>query len=617
MTVTGLAVASASLVSVPAVAATSVNPAESGTPPVVRDSSVTVSVDRAAYHYARSSASANFAAASATAVGLAGCKGDVNGAGNSPRTAVKVTGPDGTTLLEATSPVRDMSLGSFGGSAPRHKPLNPQPAGATGNYRGDFPDSDSYHGFSAQLSLAGKPSGTYTITTTDSSTVRTGLGACSFGRPGVPANTIVTGPLVTTQTFEYRPWQFAFRDILGKGRVSLNATPGEVQFAIGAKTSPIYGAAGGAKLSFFALPVGSAYALPSDPADCVTDISSCLPSDATSCNPATGCTPRLAFVNRAATVADGNQLAGMFDLSTRAFIANAKVDGSSRLLLSLGAENDPIYDDVIEKLSTGAAAQGIDLPSILATEVVVGDHETKMTASLLNGMQIDPSSGPGGVQISSNATAQAGIVLHIYTSLQTTGDPCSSTSGSSTSEPNRYTRSASHGYNVTKSDLLPKVPEVGALGAIVGGPLYHITGTFRPDPLINTASAVIGLDTAADEPNGYPVWIEPFLSSPTHVSTPKKMDFLGTGTWSASETPIGSDGCLVFDLLVGTGVAVFNNPLPVGLGTIFDPLAKPTPAAEQLTDKVSEVLDDVTGQATSNPTVASLLDQLTALLPLA
>jgi hypothetical protein len=63
-------------------------------------------------------------------------------------------------------------------------------------------------------------------------------------------------------------------------------------------------------------------------------------------------------------------------------------------------------------------------------------------------------------------------------------------------------------------------------------------------------------------------------------------------------------------------VALFNNPLPVGLGTIFDPLAKPTPAAEQLTDKVSDLLDDVAGQAISNPTVA-LLDQLTAALPLA
>jgi hypothetical protein len=168
---------------------------------------------------------------------------------------------------------------------------------------------------------------------------------------------------------------------------------------------------------------------------------------------------------------------------------------------------------------------------------------------------------------------------------------------------------------VTKSDLLPEVPRVGALGAIVGGPVYHIVGKFGPGALANTTGAVIGVDTAADEPNGYPAWIEPFLSG-SRLATAKTFDFLGTATWSASESSLGSLGCLSVNFMLGTGVAVLNNPLNVGLGSIFDTAAQPSPEAQSLTDAVNDAVDTVVGTAASDPTVDSLLTQLTAALPL-
>jgi len=320
------------------------------------------------------------------------------------------------------------------------------------------------------------------------------------------------------------------------------------------------------------------------------------------------------FINRPFST-DPVGIVGVFDLDTKAFIAQVKINGTVRTLMSTGTTTDAYYHDLLDQLSAGAAAKGIDLASILATEVRVSNGTQVLRLSLLNGLQIDPTTSHGGIQISSNSTAQAGVLLDVYSSLRLDGGACVANSASSSTEPGRYTRHEDNGYNVTKSDLLPAVPAVGPLAALVGGPLYHITGTFKSNALVNTASAVIGVDTAADEPHGYPIWISPFLS-PIHTAKPTTLDFLGTATWSASESPI-LQGCLVVDFMLGAGVAVYNNPLPVGLGTIFDPLAQPTPAAEQLTDAVNDAVNQVVGQATSNPTVNSLLTQVTALLPLA
>jgi hypothetical protein len=249
--------------------------------------------------------------------------------------------------------------------------------------------------------------------------------------------------------------------------------------------------------------------------------------------------------------------------------------------------------------------------------VRAGTYEVSL--SLINALQINrtPAGAPSGVQIVSDFTAQAGIILNIYSALSTPA--CAANVGDSdpaTPAPDRYTHAAPVGYTVERSDLLPDVPRIGPLGALVGGPIYHIEGDFEGAlaNLVNTSTAVIGVDTAADEPNGYPIWIEPFISTPSHVTVARTMDFVGTATWSASETPIGASACLTVDFMLGAGVALYNNPLPVGFGTvpIWDPLS---PEVAALIDQIDAAIQGLVDDTTANPTVADLLQQVLDALP--
>ena len=335
------------------------------------------------------------------------------------------------------------------------------------------------------------------------------------------------------------------------------------------------------------------------------------------CDPAAGCVPRLMVINQRLQ-GTPNGMIGFFDFDTKAFIAAAEVDGTSRVLFSLGTTNDALYHSLLENLATKLGAQGIDLMAILGTEVSVANANDRLSLSLLNGLQIDPSGGDKGIRIFTPGTVQAGVILDIYSSLRLGGTSCVDNSASSTDGPTRYTRNEDNGYVVNKTDLLPEVPGVGPLEAIVGGPVYSIRGKFTGsgNPVANVSSAVVGLDTAADEPNGYPVWISPFVSG-VRTGAPKTMDFLGTATWSASEAPVPVlGGCLVVDFMLGTGVAVYDNPLPVGLGSLIDVVGKPSPQLEALQESVDTAVQDVLDLVTTNPTVEALLGDLVGSLPL-
>jgi hypothetical protein len=605
------------LVAAPALAGTSVGPSDPGTnPPVVRRSSVTVSETNGAQFYYRigvsAAAAGNTAFTDETQTGLLvlkaanrACLGN-NPAGrnNSPRDTITVTAPGGAVVATQTSPARNISAAG----AP---PLAPQPAPGDTNYLGDFPASAAgTHGMSFTVDLTGRPAGIYTVTTVTQNMVKTDTfaaqGACTIGFPSPTNNKVaVAGPQTSTTTFEYRPWQNTFADVFGGGKVFANATPNEFQFTVGSKTSQLYGAG---YQHFYTLPGTTAYSLPSDPAACAANPASCLPSTAIACDPSAGCTPRLMTINK---VSGTERLQGVFDLQTKAFIAGAYLSGTERELVSLGTANDATYHDLLAKLAAGAAAQGINLASLLATQVRLRSGSTGTTLSLLNGLQIAPSNAPGGLQIVSDTTAQAGVILDVYANLTSTS--CVANSGSSVTTPQGYTQHSGVGYTVSAANL-PSIPAVGPLGAIASGPIYHIVGNFPGASLSNTASAVIGIDSAADEPNGYPVWIEPFVAS-GHVSSPKTLDFLGTATWSASESPL-LGGCLVIDAMLGTGVALYNNPLPVGFGTLLAPVFTPNAATAQLTSEINAAVQGAVTQVTANPTVSNLLTQLVGGLPL-
>jgi hypothetical protein len=586
--------------------------------PVVRDDTMTIDVNPGGLAYSQSSSSANY---TATAPFLTPCKGDnPSGTNNSPRSRVVVTGPSGV-VLDQLSPARNVTIaGALGG----YPILDPQPAPANGNYRGGVPASGSTpsKGWSTTLNLAGKPAGTYTITTTTQNMVRTGaLGACTIGTPnrnssGALTNTSTPGLVTETETFEYRPWAYVFTDIFGGGKVSMNINPAEFQQVVSGVTGAIHDSA--AYTQFFAVPSGDFVPLPSDPNECAGNPSSCLPPNASLCDPGAGCQPRIAIVHFHGHPTEA--LNGFFDLETGAFIARTEIQPNQRLMVSLGRDGDAVLRDLLAQLSQGAAQLGIDLPTLLATTVRVRLGATEIRLSLLNGLQIaaTPNGAPSGVQIVSDFTVQAGLILDIYANLDLT-KPCVATAGDSdpnTPAPDRYAPLRDVGYTVERSDFLPDVPRVGPLGALVGGPIYHITGDFvgSGTPLVNTAMAVIGADTAADEPNGLPVWIEPFISSPTHVTAPRTMDFLGTATWSASETPVSTIGCTTIDFMLGAGVALYNNPLPIGFGTL--PIWDPTsPEIAALIDTIDAAVQQLVGDVAANPTVAELLEQVTALLP--
>ncbi len=449
---------------------------------------------------------------------------------------------------------------------------------------------------------ADAPAGTYTIRSSAENRRRVSLfNPCQLENVTFPAVTI-----------EYRPWQQTFRDLFGGGSVSMNLDPAEFQVKVGSNSGAITPGAG--KMTFFAVPGADTVLLPADPAACATDPNLCLPAGALSCNPAAGCDPRLVLISHDA---GSEALHGFFDIDTGAFVALAKVNNVQRLMLSLGREQDAAYGQLLADLAVSAAQNGVDLPSLLATTVLVNTGTDELSLSLLNGLQITPSSTPLGVQISTAPTVQAGLVLDIYASLSSS--TCATQSGDSdpaTPAPDRFAHTADVGYTVRKSDLLPEVPRVGAVGALVGGPIYHITGDFvgASAPILNTATAVIGADTAAGEPNGLPVRVQPFLSSPPHIASPRTMQFLGTATWSASETSLGALGCLSVNFMLGAGVAVFDSPIPLDLGAlpIWDPA---DPAVAALVDSIDAAIAEALGGVTSDPTVSALLEQITGALP--
>jgi hypothetical protein len=611
-------------------AATTVGPTQPGSPPYTRADIVNVTVNPVAVQFSRTGLSTS--AFTRSTVLTASCVGDDPATtNNSPRTVVTVTGP-GTVgdVLQATSPVLKRSLSdAFAG----YPVADPQPAPNATNWRGGaYGSTVSGAGTSTNntrpwvvpVDLTGKPGGIYTVTTTTYNKIRTGPitnpGPCIDGQATHNGsgwtNAFTTGPLIETQTFEYRPWQKTFTDVLGNGNVKVNLTPQEFQgnIASPAKAGTIYSGTP-ATMKFYEVPDVSTALLPADPNTCAENPTSCLPSSAVQCTPGSaGCDPRLLVINKGVP---GDVVQGLFDLETNAFVAKVVIEGSQRYMFSLGAA-DAHYRDLLTKLNTAAAGQGVDLGALMRTAVRLrlGNNEYKL--SLLNGLQIDPKAAgvPNGVQIVTDPAVQAGLILNIYAGL---GSPCASPStGDSdpaTAAPDRVTRTSNVGYTVEKSDLLPEVPRAGAAGALVGGPIYHIEGQFAGGTtLVNTSAAVIGVDTAEDEPNGYPIWIEPFLSSPAHVEVARTMDFIGTATWSASETNLGALGCLVVDFMLGAGVAIYNNPLPVGFGDIpiWDPQS---PAVQELMAQVNAAVQDTVDDVASNPTVDGLLNQILGALP--
>ncbi len=233
-----------------------------------------------------------------------------------------------------------------------------------------------------------------------------------------------TGRL-STETFEYRPWQFQFDDVLGNGHVNFNVSPvQEARWKVGKTNSQI--ATG--NMTFFTLPDHESLVLPTDPGECAEDAEGCVPPEAQPCDPNAGCAPRLVVIGTGDTE---QSMTGVFDTKTGAFIATANVRQNFRLLFSLGDHLDGVYGVLLAKLKFAAKKAGINLPTLLATTVRWRNGPTEVKLNLINGLQIDEVEAPSGVQIVSDTTAQAGLILNLYTRLDNSDATCVETAGDS------------------------------------------------------------------------------------------------------------------------------------------------------------------------------------------
>ena len=78
----------------------------------------------------------------------------------------------------------------------------------------------------------------------------------------------------------------------------------------------------------------------------VTSADELLPANALSCNPNAGCEPRIVLLNRHSAT---EHVVGVFDLDTKAFISFNQVGKTTRVMLSLGPDNDALLRESLRR----------------------------------------------------------------------------------------------------------------------------------------------------------------------------------------------------------------------------------------------------------------------------
>ena len=471
--------------------------------------------------------------------------------------------------------------------------------------------------------------------------------------------------VIDVKHFEFRPWQQKFTDIFGNGSVSFNLFPPEFQAALRTVQGPITG--GATTMHQYSLNDGSSFVVPADPAGCANNPTSCLPVGAAECTPGdAACEVRVVTINWSNAT---QTVYGVFDLETRAFIAQVKIGGNNMAtLFSLGTENDAVFRDLLAQLAAQAAAQGIDLMSLLATKVRVtlqdGGPATIIEVSLLQGLQMYEQfpAGPTGISIIAPITATIGLFAHSYPA-QTVPNPtgvagdtvgCSTVRASdgkciaaqpaaTTQTVGRYSSRSGYGYNVLKSDLLPDLPVLPAVPPVPpvpGAPVSPATvtgllgtvGALTPTKFFNvygkwnTGSHAVnaGVDTNPGEPHGLPVWINPLSglavpADPTNTTALLTAVLLGVllppafpdhamdflGTASwTARENCTATTCSVSGSMRGLGVAIFSDK-PLPVGFRDLPLWASNPEAAAIIAQINQAIAD--GVTEGNAQVAAIL----------
>lgn len=473
--------------------------------------------------------------------------------------------------------------------------------------------------FSLTWDTTGATPGTYRI-------VSTANDRAKIGSASSQACTADTNTVLSDYTVDYRPWQHAnFNDLLGYGKVRLNTNPREFQFTVDGSTSPII-AATPAEVKLYASPAEFS-SLPS--ASCVSSPASCLPSGAAACDPADGCTPRFAVINRDGT----DKLQGVFDLSGGAFVANATTAGKTRILVSSGPAYDgKIADLIAEAAENGSKATGLDLLALFNTSVAittVNEHgeSTTTEVGLLKGLQITKAlAGPGqGGSISINApfTINAGFSTHTVGAhfwKASDGDPSENVVKESSLLPNLPALFSTPLGALGSVDVLAPIPVPAAAQDLLGptllvggGPLVNIRSTY-PDGTgthtAGTSSTGPSIDTAPGAPSGLPAWVPGYDSKTLADKGP--MDFVGYAAAFIELPEINLLGT-VADLgtvLIGQGITVYgDSPFP-DLGSL--PLLWDTESAAAA--QLNEITSGLAPSLLSNPAVSQVLTAALSLL---
>lgn len=434
-------------------------------------------------------------------------------------------------------------------------------------------------------------------------------------------------------TVEYRPWQHGnFHDLLGHGRVGVNVSPPEFQFTVDGTSSPVI-AGTRANMAFFGSSIGLD-ALPADLGACVADLSNCLPPDALACvsflnNPDAGCTPRLVWIFHEK---HQEQLWGLFDLESGAFVAMAQAGGKVRVLASAGTDIDAIVADLLADVAaSGEEVTGIDLVSLLSSTVqLTVAHEGRvgtLEVGVLRGLQYsqlaDDEDATTRLDLLTPYAINAGFITHSvapHTFAEADGDPSVFTVTQSPLVPNLPTLFSVPLGGLGSLDLLLPVPVPAPLNEVAGdlllvggGPLVNIHGTYPDGTGSHTAGTSAtgpSVDTTAGAPSGVGAWV-PGLDGDTIADT-GPIDFLGHAALFLDLPQFCLLGtCLdTGSLLIGQGVTIFgDSPLPplASLPLLWD---TDNPAAAEL----NELTSNLALELLTNPAVGEVLTAALALL---
>lgn len=493
--------------------------------------------------------------------------------------------------------------------------------------------------WSTTVDLTGKPAGTYTVETRIHNKVRSAHNGSTGGANGLPCTTgtptnagtafpnppsngYTPGPVIETKTFEFRPWQQTFVDYFGGGAVRFNTLPEEFTWEVdGSKAPLIKGAPAETAMRLYWLPqtggldlenpqnmltnlLGSLFTPPADPMACVDDPEACLPPTVVPCNPADGCVPRIAYIYYYSGPAPYQELAGFFDLDTRAFVAYARTAGKLRVLSSGGPVIDALLDGAWSNLVNQAAMAGIDLPTLLNQPVVLkipyAQEQVTVTVSLLNGAQVTvsplPASPAGPLAVA------AGLIIH---------------TGAWTGPDLGLGGGSAYGYSVKSAEDLPALPPVPGIGALLvsGGKVRHVVGKVPNGG--GTHTIALSVDTSAGEPNGLPVWL-PLVSGAGAVAD-SGVEFIGDDLLVLDFELCFDGSCSGAGAVIGTGLAMFpRSPLDgvISIGDLpliwqscslaLTTITCPPGGIQAITTIDGQVLD-ITTQLFGNPTVQEVL----------